>query len=411
MQPKKALMIAGGILLLFCIYLLTRKSSTQDLPVPHPSQNIQIRHTVQKRDLDSYIRAEGVIRHSQTFSVFSEVPGKLIENRLSSGKKVKKDELLLVLENEDLKNELDLSIKDLEESKASFEEFKNFSSPQKVRESAIEFKNLEKEKSEKEKLLTDSEESFKMGMLSKTDLEKIRHDHMIFNETFVIKQSARDKLSEQLKLEENKRLYEIEEKTKKTERLKKDSEKLTILSPCDGIVTKISEILPAEYRQNNLTLIPKDQLLFSVANEKGRLLETKLFEKDTAFLKKGDKAYLVSDFTSANIEGTVSEILSPADQDIFSRLIVTVKVEGYDDFLKPGSPVNIKFVRTRKKQVVVVPMELIFYEDGKPFCLVEKKGTSVRQPLSTGMDDGDYVEVTEGIAEGDVLLNPDTQAS
>lgn len=407
MQQKKLFLITGGILLLFIFLTHHRDSPSRDLPVS-PQQNTT-RYTAGKRDLNSFIRAEGVIRHSQTFSVFSEVQGRLKENRLSSGKKVKKDEVLLILENEDLKNELDLSLKDLEESKAAFDEFRNFTSPQQLKEAAIEFKNLEKEKSEKDKLSAESEESFKMGMLSKTDLEKIRHEHLIFNETFSMKQSAKDKLSEQLKIEEGKRAYEIEDKTKKTERLRKDSEKLTIRSPCEGIVIKISELLPAEYKQNNLTLIPKDQLLFSIASEKGRLVETKLFEKDSAFLKKGDKAYIVSDFTSKDIEGTLSEILSPSDPDIFSRLIVTVKVEGYDDYLKPGSPINLKFIRNQKKQVVAIPMEFIFYEDGKPFCRVDKKGMTFTQPLSTGMDDGDYVEVTEGIAEGDTILSPDVQ--
>lgn len=407
MQQKKIFLITGGILLLLFVYLTTYKESPAGFPAP--ASQISSSYTVQKKDMESFIRAEGVIRHSQTFSIFSEVQGKLKENRLSSGKKVKKNEILLILENEDLKNELELSLKDLEETKASFEEFKNFTSQQQIKETSIEFKNLEKEKSEKNKQLTESEESFKMGMLSKTELEKIRHDHLIFNETFSMKQLAKDKLSEQLKMEENKKLFEIEDKTKKTERLRKDSEKLILLAPCDGIVIKISELLPAEYKQNNITLIPKDQLLFSIASETGRLVETKLFEKDAAFLKKGDQAYVVSDFTSKDIEGTLSEILSPADPDIFSRLIVTVKVEGYDEFLKPGSPINLKFIKTREIQVPVVPMEFIFYEDGKPFCWMNKKRAPVKQPISIGMDDGDDVEVTEGISEGDIILSPDTQ--
>lgn len=73
----------------------------------------------------------------------------------------------------------------------------------------------------------------------------------------------------------------------------------------------------------------------------------------------------------------------------------------------PGMRVDVKTLGASAEDVLMITMEaLSFDEYNKPYVLIDVDGAKQRQYVETGINDGVYVEITSGLAEGDVIYYP-----
>ena len=78
---------------------------------------------------------------------------------------------------------------------------------------------------------------------------------------------------------------------------------------------------------------------------------------------------------------------------------------------------DVTFVTDEKAQVLYVSRKAIVEEDDKSYVYQkDKSGNMVLTPVTTGFTDGVYVEITEGLAQGDTIyiaskVTTDTETS
>jgi HlyD family secretion protein len=86
------------------------------------------------------------------------------------------------------------------------------------------------------------------------------------------------------------------------------------------------------------------------------------------------------------------------------RVPVIITLDNYDQ-LKPGYEVRVSIYTNSKEKVLVIPRQSVRHinEERKEVLLVEKDRIKTR-PIVTGMYDRDFIEVTEGLTAGDIII-------
>ena len=87
-----------------------------------------------------------------------------------------------------------------------------------------------------------------------------------------------------------------------------------------------------------------------------------------------------------------------------------VKIEGQPDGLRPGMTAEAEILVAHLKNALTLPVATVVERRGQYLCWVKTpQGAIKRRPLILGQSNDQFVEVQEGIAEGDLVIhNPRT---
>ena len=84
-----------------------------------------------------------------------------------------------------------------------------------------------------------------------------------------------------------------------------------------------------------------------------------------------------------------------------------VSVKGDAKGLRPGMTAEVEILVDRRSNVLVVPIAAVVEQGNKFFCWVKNGETPERRPLVLGLNNGQMVEVKDGVKESEeVVLNP-----
>jgi HlyD family secretion protein len=143
-------------------------------------------------------------------------------------------------------------------------------------------------------------------------------------------------------------------------------------------------------------------------------------ESDIGQVHEGQPAIITVDaYPGRQFGGKVLRV-SPKGFEETNVVTFEVKIEVLDEqksLLKPEMTANVEMIVDERTEALRVPLEAVYREGEKSFvsCLVPTpKGTLqvVSQRVSTGVEDGTYVEILKGLKAGDkVLLDKGAQQS
>jgi multidrug efflux pump subunit AcrA (membrane-fusion protein) len=111
-------------------------------------------------------------------------------------------------------------------------------------------------------------------------------------------------------------------------------------------------------------------------------------------------------------QGSVSSVANqPEPTSFFSASVkeygTIVKIDGQPEGLRPGMTAEVEILVADLKDVLTLPVAAVVEQRGKYFCWVTAAGKTERRPLVLGLTNDRFVEVKDGVSEGDkVLLNP-----
>jgi macrolide-specific efflux system membrane fusion protein len=121
-------------------------------------------------------------------------------------------------------------------------------------------------------------------------------------------------------------------------------------------------------------------------------------------LKTGDQVTL-STTENPSFFGTVSSIgLLPSTSSGAATYPVDVKVTGTPDNLYDGVSVTADVIYKKVTDAVAVPSLAVSQTDGKSTVTKLENGKQVQQTVTTGIQDGQYVQITDGLKSGDQIV-------
>lgn len=134
-------------------------------------------------------------------------------------------------------------------------------------------------------------------------------------------------------------------------------------------------------------------------------------EIDIAKIQVGDSVRVTFDaLAGLLIKGNIKTIARVGenhkgfDMKVFK---VIIHLDKTDEGLKPSMTSNNDIILTNQENVISVPLNAVFKENGGKYVYLKTKEGSKKQPIITGFENEEFVLIKDGLKEGDlVLLEP-----
>ena len=129
-----------------------------------------------------------------------------------------------------------------------------------------------------------------------------------------------------------------------------------------------------------------------------------VLEKDIALVKVGMKVKVLPEaYPDKPFEGTIVRINKALD--LATRTLqAEINIPNPGHLLKPGMFARIEVALKEKPNTLAVPREAVSEEGGKLFLFVVEGNQAFRRPVVTGIEQGQLIEVVEGLKDGDKVV-------
>ncbi|MDX1548283.1 MAG: efflux RND transporter periplasmic adaptor subunit [Rhodothermales bacterium] len=127
-------------------------------------------------------------------------------------------------------------------------------------------------------------------------------------------------------------------------------------------------------------------------------------ERELSKLRTGQRAELRLDALPGQVFQGRIERISPVVDPATGTFKVTVEVRDSSRRLKPGMFGRVRIVYDTHEGVTLVPREAVLAEDDEAALYVIREGMAFRLPVVTGYTDDTFIEITEGVEAGDVVI-------
>ncbi len=129
-----------------------------------------------------------------------------------------------------------------------------------------------------------------------------------------------------------------------------------------------------------------------------------VIERDIALVKPGMKVKILTEaYPEKPFEGTIVRINKALDLST-RTLQVEINIPNPGHLLRAGMFARIEVALMEKPNALAVPREAILEEGGKQFVFVIEGNQAFRKPVVTGVEQGQLIEVVEGLKDGDKIV-------
>lgn len=177
-------------------------------------------------------------------------------------------------------------------------------------------------------------------------------------------------------------------------------EDCNVKSPISGYITA-----------NNLnvgTLPPQTQPSMIVVDVSSLVVEAEISESVVAVINEGDSVEVYVDSVSKEPISGVIKSISPAPTA--GKMTYPIKVAlPKTEKVKAGMFAKIQIVNSGKQDVLCVPSDSVMIKDGEKTLAILKKDKPKFVKVTTGIDNGKYVEIIDGITEGTLVITKGQQ--
>jgi macrolide-specific efflux system membrane fusion protein len=179
-----------------------------------------------------------------------------------------------------------------------------------------------------------------------------------------------------------------------------------IFAPITGIVASVStqegETVAATFAAPTfVTLLDLSRLE----------VRTYVDETDIGRIRLGQKArFTVDTYGDYQFEGRVTAVYPQAEirENVVNYVTVVKFTPPKDQILRPEMTTTVRIELARRENALVLPARAVRREGGRQFVLARHGDTIEQRWVNTGIRDEIYVEIIDGLHEGDEVLMGDT---
>jgi HlyD family secretion protein len=353
----------------------------------------------EKEDISQIVNEEAVIFPLQQATVAPKITSTIKQFLVQRGSKVKKGQLLAVLENADLSAAAESSRGDFEQAEAAYTTTVTSSLPQQIQKAQLDAASAKSAFDAAEKVYSSRKDLFQQGALPRRELDAA-------DVALVAARSQNEQAQKQLadlqrvgkeqalKSAQGTRLS-AEGKYRGAAAQLSYSE---IKSPIDGVVTDRPLYVG--------DLATANQPLLTVMNISKLIAKGHIPQSEATQLKVGNPAQLKVPGRDDPIEGKVT-LVSPALDPGSTTIEVWVEAKKPNPALRPGITVQVAMTAKTVKDAVVVPAAAVYKnpEGNGDYVLVA--GTDDKAHLKTvqvGIRNGEDAQIASGINAGDPVI-------
>jgi macrolide-specific efflux system membrane fusion protein len=308
---------------------------------------------VEKRDMGSLVQATGIIKPKvgAEVKVGARITGKVEHLYANIGDRVKKGQVLVRLEQDDLKSRVDQAEAAYLEAAAAFDKARI---------------DLERDKPLAEK-----------GYVTQQSIDVLQNAYDMTKARVMKAKADQDYAKAQLSY-------------------------ATITAPIGGTIASVTT------QQGETVAAGLNAPTFITIIDLNKLeVNAYVDETDVGKIGVGQEAlFTVDTFADKDFKGKVTAIYPRAVlQENVVNYITLISIENSEGKLKPDMTANVTITLKKKKGVLAIPGAAVVREGGKKYVMLQAKDGKVnRREVKTGWKEGTYLEITSGLKEGDVVL-------
>jgi multidrug efflux pump subunit AcrA (membrane-fusion protein) len=140
-------------------------------------------------------------------------------------------------------------------------------------------------------------------------------------------------------------------------------------------------------------------------------VEVNIHESHIKKIELGQKVYITAESVpDKTLIGRIAKVAVLPDSNAsrynpsLKVYPATVEIEGTHDFLKPGMSAKVEIIVDELEDVTYVPVQAVFVENSEHFVFIKTLGGYKRQLVQIGAYNNDFIELKEGVNEGDEVF-------
>ncbi|MBN1168536.1 efflux RND transporter periplasmic adaptor subunit [Candidatus Woesebacteria bacterium] len=173
----------------------------------------------------------------------------------------------------------------------------------------------------------------------------------------------------------------------------------SLITPINGVVTNVTTRIIGD------TVGVTDGV--TVVNPETMYFRSEVDEIDYPKIKLGQKVNIKLDaFPEKTFPGKVT-LISPAVEETTGgalNIIVEVGLDNSEDKFITGLNGEAEFVVSQESEALTIPKKFIIIKDGKNTVLLKEGARTVEKEVELGTSTQSFVEVVDGLKEGDTLI-------
>ena len=182
-----------------------------------------------------------------------------------------------------------------------------------------------------------------------------------------------------------------------------------IHAPFDGVIDSMTVPVAG-------TNITPSQATFHIVDPNSLFFQAEIDEMDLPYIKPNQKVTVNLDaYPDLSLTGQIQYVSLSATTGKGGSRVYLAKISLDQNSLASlhkqhiiPSDLNGQAILTinSKDKALVVPVDLVYYQKGKPYVLLQKaNGQVVKQFVQTGLETTDYIEITSGLNVNDVIVS------
>jgi len=328
---------------------------------------------VERGDLSAGLTTSGKISPVEEVKVVPKSSGKVARVLADVGQVVSAGDLLLEMDNSDIKARLDSARASLAVSQANLEKARL-----QLEKSGIQMEDAKRALERKKALFDAGAISLADYEAAKSSFETVQKDVDMNAAGLAASQAG------------------VEQSLSSLRQSEVDLENSQVRSPISGVISTRS-INAGEFATNSTPAMV-------VVNISTVEVSAGLLEDQINYVRQGQEVeVLVSAVSPAPVKGRVAKIGLTSDQKT-KTYPFWVAIDNRDSLLKPGMFAEIKLAARKREGVLTVPAEAVLDRGGRKVVYLAQADKAVERKVAAGVTEGGKTEITEGLSGGETVI-------
>jgi len=352
----------------------------------------------QRSAISQVASAEAVVFPLQQAVIAPKITSTITDFKVQRGSRVKKGQLLAVLENKDLAAAAEASKGDLDQAEASYVTTVNSSLPQQMQKAELDAAAAKAAFDAQQKVYDSRKDLFQQGALPRRELDAAE---VALVQARSQNEQAQKQFADLQRLGKQQALKAAKGSQESAQgHYRAAAAQLSyseIRSPIDGVVTDRPLYVG--------DLATANQPILTVMNTSKLIAKAHIPQSEAAALKVGNPAELRVPGLDDPVKGRVS-LVSPALDPGSTTIEVWVESSQPNGAVKPGMTVEVSMISKTAKDSVVVPTAAIFKNaEGADYVLLAgSDGKAHQKTVQLGVRNAELTQIAAGISPGDLVI-------
>jgi len=386
-----------GICCTALVLLSLLSGCSKDNGAKEPVVPVQVA-AVEKTTLQRTVTAEAVLFPLQQSAIVPKISAPVKAFYVKRGGRVRKGQLLAVLENRDLAAAAQENQGAYNQAEATYATTTSAQLPEEIQKAQLDTQAAKQMLEAQQKIYNSRQELFQQGAIPRKELDQAGVDLTQARNQYQIAQKHLDALMATGKQQALKSAAgQLESAKGKYMGAEAQMSYSQIRSPIDGVVTD-RPLYPGEMAAAGTPIV-------TVMDISQVIAKAHIPQPEAALLKVGDKATILVPGESDPVDAKVT-VVSPALDPNSTTVEIWVQAKNPAQRLKPGTSVQVSMVAQTIPDALVIPAAaLLTGQDGTTSVMVVGADNRAHQkPVSVGVRQGDQVQITEGLQAGDHVV-------